>query len=129
MEIQIDDIPAMYVVSPHGPQQARAAFHKLESAINWQLNGRKFYGTMFNGHYRANLAIIDKHEPEKFGFPIWTIPGGKYFREKINDWEKHVNQIAPKFEEMMSKVELDPTRPAIEFYRSQAELYLLVPIK
>ncbi|MDO8429275.1 MAG: hypothetical protein Q7S88_01470 [Candidatus Daviesbacteria bacterium] len=129
MEVELEDIPVMYLISPSGPQGAGEAFKKLEDAIKWQLKGRKFYGTMFSGEYRVCLAITEPREPEKLGFPTWTIPGGKYFKDKIKDWEKHILEIAPKFQEIISKVNYDQSRPIIEFYRSQAELCLLVPIK
>lgn len=126
MEIEIQDIPVVYVTSPTGPLGAPEAFKKLEDAINWQLKGRKFYGTILNGEYRASLVTI---EGEKLDFPIWIIPGGKYAREKIIDWEKHTAEIAPKFEEMIKHVAYDDGRPLVEFYRGQKELYIMVPIK
>lgn len=129
MEVMTEDIPVMYILSPNGPKGAPEAFKKLEDAINWQLKGRKFYGIQSDGEYRACLAITDGEESKKFGFQTWVIPGGKYFKEKIADWEKHIAEIAPKFDEIIQKVNYDEDRPLIEFYRSQAELYLLVPIK
>jgi hypothetical protein len=131
MEVTLQDTLAMYVVSPNGPMGAADAFKKLEDAINWELKGRKFYGTMMgkNGEYRANLEAIDKNESQKLGFPTWTIPGGKYYKDKIEDWEKHVTEIAPKCDEIIGKVQYDNTRPIIEFYRSQKELLLFIPIK
>lgn len=129
MEVTLEDISTMYVVSPNGPQGAPEAFKKLEDAINWELKGRKFYGTELNGEYRANLAVIEGDDPEKLGFQTWTIPGGKYYKDKITDWEKHISKIAPRCEEIIKKVNYDDSRPIIEFYRSQKELYLFIPIK
>jgi hypothetical protein len=121
----------MYFASPNGPAGAAAAFKKLEDAIAWQLKGRKFYGTMVgdSGEYRANMTISPDDDIETLGFKTWTIPGGKYYREKIADWEKHVEEIAPKCDEIINKTDYDDTRPVIEYYRSQAELHILVPIK
>ena len=105
MEVEIEAVEVMYVVSPNGPQGAAEAFKKLEGAIDWQLRGRRFYGTILNdGEYRACLATIEGESPEKLGLKKWTIPGGKYFKEKIADWEKRVSEIAPKFEEILKKV-------------------------
>lgn len=133
MEVVIEDIIVMYVTSPNDPKDdpkgAEEAFKKLEDAIKWQLKGRKFYGTMFNGEYRANLAIVEGEDPEKLGFPTWTIHGGKYYREKINDWEKHIAEIAQKCDEIIQKVRYDDSRPIVEFYRSLKELLLFIPIK
>ena len=131
METILENTQVMYITSPNGPAGAAEAFKKLEDAINWQLKGRKFYGTMMGetGEYRANMNIIEGDDAEKLGFKTWTIPGGKYYKEKIADWEKHVAEIAPKCNDIISKTNYDTTRPIIEFYRSQAELYLFIPIQ
>lgn len=129
MKVVIQDIPVMFVASPNGPASASDAFKKLEGALNWQLQGRKFYGTMFLGEYRACAAVTPKDDPGKLGLMTWIIPGGKYFKDKIADWEKHIPEIGPKCEEIIAKVQFDDGRPIIEFYRSQKELFLFVPVK
>ncbi len=129
METQLDDIPVMFVVSPNGPIGAGEAFRKLEDAIDWQLKGRKFYGTMLGEEYRACMAINEGDDPQKLGFETWTIPGGLYYRGKVEDWEKHVPEISKTFSDIKSKVTVDESRPFIEYYRSQAELILYVPAK
>lgn len=131
MEVNLEEILVMYIVSPNGPPGAGDAFKKLEDAIDWQLKGRKFYGTMMgkDGEYRANMNVMEGDDTEKLGFNTWTIPGGKYYKEKIADWEKHVAEIAPKCNDIISKTNYDTTRPIIEFYRSQAELFIFVPIQ
>jgi muconolactone delta-isomerase len=131
MEATLDDTQVMYVISSEGPAGAADAFKKLEDAINWELKGRKFYGTMMGmtGEYRANMSVKDDDNFEKLGFKTSVIPGGKYYKEKINDWEKHVAEIAPKCNEIIAKIDYDNSRPIIEFYRSQAELFIFIPIK
>lgn len=132
MEVNVDDIPVMYVLSENGPIGASEAFKKLEDAINWQLKGRRFYGVMnANGEYKACLALLDKNEAKVLGFPTDIIPGGKYLRSKIADWEKHVAEIKPAFDKLIKEAggELDSSRPFVEFYRSQVELLIHVPIK
>lgn len=129
MEVTLQDIPVMYVISADNSKSITQSFAKLENAIGWQLKGRTFYGTLFNGEYRASLAFTDPTEPDRLGFPTWTIPGGKYKREKINDWIHHTEEIAPKMKDMKQNNEYDDSRPCVEFYRSMKELFLLVPIK
>lgn len=128
--VELPDIPVMYVVSPNGPMGSESAFKKLEDAIGWQLKGRRFYGTMdANGEYRSCLAIDDEDEPKRLGFPVWTIPGGEYKREKIEDWNKHLSEIGPSFKKLAEGENVDNSRPSIEFYRSMKELFIHVPIK
>lgn len=128
MEVVLSDIPVLYVTSPTGPQGAEDAFKKLENAINWQLKGRRFYGTMTGDEYRACLAIKDKNEPELLGFPTWTIPGGKYAKAKIKDWIHHIPEIASTFNQLRKQYNHDTTRPAIEYYESMKELNIFLPI-
>jgi DNA gyrase inhibitor GyrI len=78
--------------------------------------------------YRACVAIIDEKEAETFGLPTWTIPGGKYAREKVTDYRSRVEVIAETFEAMAKEFRADRSRPEVEFYKSQREIILLLPI-
>lgn len=128
MKAVLQDIPVMYVTSEFGPRGAADAFTKLEGILHWQLKGRKFYGTMHDGEYRACVAVAEGDDPKKLGLRTAVIPGGEYFKEKIADWEQHVSEIAPTCNEIIKKFDFDDTRPIIEFYRSKAELFLFIPI-
>ena len=94
------------------------------------LRRRKFYGTYHSDQevYRACTAITDEKEPEKLGLSTWTIPGGKFVKEKVLDYANRVEIIGETFESMAQEYDLDPNRPSIEFYRSQREVILLLPI-
>jgi len=63
------------------------------------------------------------------GLDTWIIPGGKYLQEKIWDWGLKLDQISGVFSKMISRGELENTRPTLEYYRSMRELRLLIPIK
>ena len=128
MEITIEDIKVICVKASGGPETAAAAFDKLEANFS-SLRGRKFYGVFHNGEYRACTAIMEEEDPQALGFEEMTIPGGKYARTKIEDWEKNTHLIGPAFDNMAKEYEVDPMRPSIEFYRSQKELITLMPIK
>ena len=129
MKITLEDISVMYAVSENGPMGAAAVFKKIEDAINWELKGRKFYGVMQNGEYKACVSKIYSDDPNKLGLLTTTIPGGKYARTKIADWEKHVEEISSTFDKLRKDHTIDTSRPDIEFYRSQKELFLFVPIQ
>ena len=128
MNIKREDIKVMYVRSECGPAGARKAFNQLESYFS-TLKGRKFYATFMNGEYRACVAIQPEDKPEKMNLPTGIIPGGKYVREKIMDWNKKTECIESIFNNMAKENEVDKTRPSIEFYRSFNELHLLLPVK
>lgn len=94
------------------------------------LKGRKFYGAYFHkdGVYRACVAIIDEEEPRRLGLPAWNVPGGKFARDKIWNYASRVEKIGETFESMAQRYKADPNRWSIEFYRSQEEVILLLPI-
>jgi hypothetical protein len=128
MEVMLDDIPVMYVLSQSGPEGAKQAFNVLESRFK-SLRGRRFYGTFYEGEYRACVAIQPEDNPEGLGLEASTIPGGKYVREKLMNWTRRIPEIGKIFMEMGEEHSYDPDRPSIEYYRSQVELHLLLPVK
>jgi hypothetical protein len=58
-----------------------------------------------------------------------VIGGGWYVRSKLIDWEKNLSKLPTLFDEMASTNDVDRTRPSLEFYRSQAEMHLFLPVK
>lgn len=82
MEVQLDDIPVMYIVSTNGPLGTPAAFEKLRDAMDLS-TGYHYYGTLFQGEYRACVAIDENH-PEKPVFKTWTIPNYFFISPSIN---------------------------------------------
>lgn len=89
MEVELLDIKVMYVLSENGVQGSSEAFRKVENALKWKLKGRKFYGVIDStGVYKSCVVIIDGDNPGSLGLETYTIPGGKYLREKIKDWGK-----------------------------------------
>jgi len=130
VHVTLPDIRVMYVESTTGLAGGAKAFDALEAPFP-TLKGRKFYGTFQPpaGPYRACVAIAPSDDVAALGFPTWTIPGGKYSRAKIANWEQNLPEIGKTFQRMRQENEHDETRPSVEFYRSQRELVLLLPVK
>jgi hypothetical protein len=126
-EVTLDPIRVMWVEAEGGLSGVGEAWSTLESKLP-SLKGRKFYGAYHDNVYRACVAIIDEKEAETFGLPTWTIPGGKYAREKVADYRSRVEVIAETFEAMAKECSADRSRPEVEFYKSQSEIILLLPI-
>jgi hypothetical protein len=122
-----DPVTVMYVVSPNGTGGASGAFDTLEARLP-SLKGRKFYGTMLNGEYRACVALEPQDSPAAMGLETWTIPGGVYVRRKLPDWPEHVEEIGQIFGALAAEHPRDPARPNVEFYRSQKELLLFMAV-
>lgn len=128
-EVILEPTKVMYLEAEGGLSGVKQSWEKLESRLS-SLKGRKFYGTyeMKDKIYRACVAIQNKEEPRALNLAIWTIPGGKYLKEKIIGWSKRTEIIGETFNSMASDHDPDPSRPSIEFYRSQDEVILLLPI-
>jgi hypothetical protein len=129
MEAIIDPVTVMYVEAKGGLSGVGKAWSELESNLP-SLKGRKMYGAYYGQDkvYRACVAIINDEEPKALGLPTWTIPGGKFAREKIENFASRVEIIGETFESMEHEYKRDPNRWYIEFYRSQNEVILLLPI-
>jgi hypothetical protein len=129
--VTIPDIDVMYVAGEAGrpiPEQAQAAFPALEAGLP-TLKSRKFYGVGVGDGYRACVAIDERDDPAALPHPRWTIPGGRYARRRIADWERNTAHIGPAFEALRRRPDFDPSRPWIEFYRSRRELFVMVAVR
>jgi hypothetical protein len=129
--VTVSDIPVMYVAGEAAmpiADQAPRAFEQLEARLS-SLKGRKFYGVVVGAEYRACVAIHPTDHADALPHPTWTIPGGKYVRRRITDWEAHLDSIAPTCQALSRRRDFDPSRPIIEYYRSRRELLIMVPIR
>ena len=121
----------MYIESDNGIAGSVQAFERLEKPLP-TLRHRKFFGTYLpeTDTYRACVAIdISSDRPRQWGFKITEIPGGKYLQSRVKNWVGREELIGKTFHEMMKQVKLDENRPSIEYYRSQKELVLYLPVK
>ena len=132
METVLEEIKVMYVESQNGPEESGEAFNKLEAGLT-SLKGRKFYATFQypDGPYRACVAIEKGDDPAALGYQVGVIPGGRYARGKLENWTERPWEIPAAFDKLSEayRGRLDPSRPSIEFYKSQKELILLLPIQ
>jgi len=131
--VELQDILVMRVKADMKGKGPAEAFDILESKLP-TLKGRKFYGcfheTPEGEEYYACVGRLEGDNPDRMQLDTGIIPGGKYARRKISDWESKVRegQLPRLFQEMIETYNVDPNRPSIEFYRSQTELQLLLPV-
>ncbi len=113
------------------PAGIKDAWRRLEGKLP-SLKGRKFYGLTYfeDGQlvYYAALEPLNEKEVTTLGFPTMMLKGGKYARVKLMDWNHHADEIGPIFGELMEEYQKDPAGPSVEFYRSQFELHLMIPL-
>lgn len=118
------------------PSGIKAAWDDLESRLP-SLKGRKFYGlAVCEGSqvaYFAGVQPASDEEVASLGLPTMMIRGGEYARVKLFDWQNHTDKIGEIFDELMRDYPVNPDCPSIdypsvEYYRSQSELHLLMPL-
>ena len=132
--MESEDVPVFRVRARMPNPGPAAAFEELESKLG-TMKGRRFYGTMWmtdsGPEYQACVARVATDDPSLLQLAEGVIPGGRYARRRFPDWEKNLARLPAEFEEMIRShsSEYDPTRPCIEFYRSQSELLMLVPVR
>ena len=127
METTLSEIPVMFVRA-EGPAGAKEAFAALEVKLT-SLKGRRFYGTLYRGDYRACVALEPGDDPGALGLETGAIPGGNYATARVYDWQKNVEQIHAAFKALQHGHDVDDSRPDVEFYRSSRELVCLLPIR
>jgi hypothetical protein len=130
--VELQEMPVLSVKADMKGKGPSAAFNLLESKLP-TIKGRKFYGTFQftpeGEEYFACVVRIDSDDPEKMQLETGVIPGGWYARSKLMDWEKKTAQLPSLFDEMARTHDVDPKRPSLEFYRSQSELQLFLPVR
>ncbi len=130
--VELQELPVLRVRADMKGKGPSAAFNLLESKL-LTLRGRKFYGTFQftpdGEEYYACVARINSDDPERMQLETGVIPGGWYVRSKLVDWEKNLSKLPSLFEEMARTHDVDPKRPSLEFYRSQAEMQLFLPVQ
>ena len=130
--VELQEIPVLRVRADMKTKGPPAAFNLLESKLP-TIKGRKFYGTFQprpdGEEYYACVVRIDSDDPEKMQLETGVIAGGWHARRRFPDWEKNLSELPATFEEMARTHDADPTRPSLEFYRSQIELLLFLPVR
>jgi hypothetical protein len=116
-----EETPVVFIPCADELDEIRNAWARLEAIV--PLRGNKFFGTFDGREYRACAAV------EVDGLERGVIPGGGYARTRLRGEAPAVyEQIAPTVDELEASVEVDRTRPVIEFYRRHDEIDIFVPI-
>jgi hypothetical protein len=129
--VELPDLKLMVVCADEFPSGLKAAWDTLESRLA-SLKGRKFYGvSRYEGQqmvYFAGVVPTSDEEVAALGFPTMAVKGGKYARAKLMDWPKHTDDIPRIFDELVRDFPMAPNGWMLEYYCSQSELHLLMPL-
>jgi hypothetical protein len=131
MVVDLPNLRLMVTRADEFPRGIKTAWNRLESRLT-SLRGRKFYGVTRCEDsqlvYFAGVVAASNEEVTALGFPTMMIKGGKYARAKLFDWPNHTDKIGEILGELMRDFPMDTYEPTLEYYRSQSELHLLIPL-
>lgn len=129
--VELEGFPVLCVRADFRGKGPAEAFDRLEAKLP-TLKGRKFYGTFrmtpAGEEYYACVAQLPTDRADEWGFEQGEIAGGLYARRSLTDWHEHLAQLGGIFLEMRGREDVDESRPSVEFYRSERELHLLLPV-
>lgn len=107
------------------------AFAHLQNTLP-SLKGRLFYGTCrcvgTETERRACVVPLVEGEFELYGLERIVIAAGNYAHAVLHNWQLEAPQRKDIFVDMAKHFTEDTTRPQIEFYKSQTEMWLYLPI-
>ena len=123
-------VPVLYIAGDRNmpiSEQAPLAVEQLESSLV-SLRGKKFYGVIVDGEYRACVRISSDEDIDHRKYLSFSIPGGRYVHRRLVNWDHEVELIGQSVNELIARPDYDSSRPVIEFYRSHTELVIRVPV-
>jgi hypothetical protein len=129
--VDLPDLRLMVVRADQFPGGIQATWDKLESRLPSR-RGRKFYGvSRYEGLQMAYFAGVEPTNDEEvaaLGLRTMVVKCGKYARVKLLDWPHNTDKIGQIFDELIRDFQVAPNGSSLEYYRSQSELHLLVPL-
>ena len=94
---------------------------------------RSYYGISqcVNGSiiYKAAAEERSEDQARKYHCQQFTIEKGAYQAIAIKDWRKKLNCIKDIFHEMMQDSRCDNTKPCIEWYKDNDEMFCMIKSK
>ena len=126
IDMQATDV--VYHDAASFPEGIQEAWQTIEEKLDY-LTGRKMYAALWFPESGPIYRVCSTFtENEQLNLPLFTIPGGKYARIKIENWQQRINEFQVAAKQLQDEFGWKSTRPQLEFYRSQNEAYILHPI-
>lgn len=108
------------------------AFNELIKATGDCAGERNYYGisSMKDGKMIYKAVAEEKFEGEatQFNYEKDVIENGEYAFEVLINWRDKTSCIKDVFHEMMKDNRIDKTKPAVEWYKSEDEMYCMVKV-
>jgi predicted transcriptional regulator YdeE len=128
-----EDIKVFGIQVKTFPEGIGDVFGKLMNDIT---DGRErdYYGISYmqeDGkiYYFAAAAEKENGEAEKYNCERYTIEKGEYLISAVVNWRQQLNTINDVFHEMMQEKNIDKTKPCIEWYKDDVEMWCMIKMK
>ena len=124
-----DDLTVFGVRIKNFPAGIGGAFDGLIKMLPGGFD-RSFYGiSEWNGNgmiYRAAALETYKGEADQYPCERYTIEKGAFLYTVITDWRPKTSRINGVFGELMKDVRFDRTKPSVEWYKNEQEMWCMV---
>ncbi len=120
------------VKAEHFPDGMPDAWARLESKFP-PAKGTRFYGLLqtMGGtpEYFASVDSTTVSGTVPDGFLELTIPGGTYARVRLRNWRERTSEFSTVFECLEARYDFREGGYSVEWYKSQNEVQLMIPIR
>lgn len=115
------------------PNGIDEAFNELINKTGDKAGERNYYRLSFlkDGKMVYNAVAEEKENDEasKYNYETFTIEGGDYYTEEVDDWQSKTDCIKDVFMEMMKDDNVDKQKPAVEWYKDDKEMLCMIKAK
>jgi hypothetical protein len=128
-DLMLDELPVLVVAKDGDPGEAAGkAFSELEAALT-TLRGRRFYGYYAPDARRYFACVVVQDGDDVLDLDRRSLPGGAYARTRLRGRPPELyTQLGDAFDLVARSVAVDASRPWLQYYRSEGEVDLLVPV-
>lgn len=113
------------------PNGIGEVFDSLIRLIPDGLNRSYFGISKMDGEEITYIAAAEQKEngeSEKFRCNNYLIEGGEYFVIEVKDWRSKTDSIKNVFGEMMQDPYTDKSKPCVEWYRTDIEMWCMMKV-
>ncbi len=119
------ETPVLFVRASGGPAGAAAAFARLEAALGGP-RGRRFWGWLQAGEYRACVVRQAGDDPAFLGVEEGALPAGLHARARHDGPFPAIHET---FAALLREHPEDSARPSLEEYRRADEVWVYLPTR